>query len=378
MNEENKNIKKGYKNYTWLVLIALLALAFFMMRELYKYNEFFTGRDSYIFIAATLIGGFLAYSTIYQIGKLIFGLLSGMKLVSANILIFNFYKEKGKLKFSFGLPEGWVGSMLMVPGKEDYNKVKPVLYHFGGLFGYFFAALVSILVCLMLEIGDSTKAALYTSCIVAVIGFLVIFLNLIPLYSDGLNDGFTIRLLLNKNNKKAYLDNALQKSALLYSNGEIKNYEYDNYDDIFQAESLLYKYYFYMNQNDQFYAEKIVDRMIENKAFLSLENAQVAVCNKMYFVLLKEGDDYCYDYYYGLDKEYRKFAVSKNNLEAIKTGILLSAKVEKSYDVYYYLTKTYKRSIDKYYPSRRKYEIALIEKSIKLAEEKYPDWKDEE
>ena len=59
MNEENKNIKKGYKNYTWLVLIALLALAFFMMRELYKYNDFFTGKDSYIFIAATLIGGFL-------------------------------------------------------------------------------------------------------------------------------------------------------------------------------------------------------------------------------------------------------------------------------------------------------------------------------
>ena len=89
MNEENKNVKKGYKNYTWLVLIALLALAFFMMRELYKSNDFFTGRDSYIFIAATLIGGFLAYSTIYQIGKLIFGLIAGMKLVSANILIFN-------------------------------------------------------------------------------------------------------------------------------------------------------------------------------------------------------------------------------------------------------------------------------------------------
>ena len=133
-----------------------------------------------------------------------------------------------------------------------------------------------------------------------------------------------------------------------------------------------------MNQNDQFYGEKVIDKMISHKDFLSTENLQIAFSNKMYFVLLKECDDYCYDYYYALDKESRKFAVSKNSLEAIKTGILLAAKVEKSYDVYYYLTRAYKRTIDKYYPSRRKYEIALIEKSIKLAEEKYPDWKDEE
>ena len=374
--EENKNTRKPYKNYTWIVMLGLLVLAFFMLRELYKNQQFFSGNESYIFIALTLIGGFLGYSVVYQLGKLIFGLIAKMKLVSINILVFNIYKEKGKLKFGFGLPEGWIGNMLMVPGNENYKKVKPILYHFGGLFAYIFVAALSTLICFIV---DPTKAALYTALVVAVIGFLVIFVNLIPLYSDGLNDGFIIRLLINKKNKKPYLDNLLQKSALLYGNGEIVgNYEYDSYDDIFEAESLLYKYYFYMNQNDQFYGEKTIDRMIENKAFLSSENAQVAFSNKMYFVLLKESDDYCYDYYYNIDKEYRKFAMSKNNLEAIKTGLLLSAKVEKAYDLYAHLLNSYKKAIEKYYPSRRKYEIALIEKSIKLVEEKYPDWKNEE
>lgn len=372
MSEEIKNKRNPYKNYSWLVYIALLVFALVIFKNLYQYNEYF---DAIPFAIITLIGGFAGYYIVYILGKLIFGLIGKMKFISIHILFIKIYKENNKIKYALELSDSILGNVFMIPSTNDYNKVKPILYHFGGFISFMFVTVISVTVCYFID----PSAALYTSLVLAFIGLLVIFINLNPLYSDSLTDGFAIRLLLNKKNKKPYLDNLLQKNALIYSNGTLNGaYKYDEYNDIFQAESLLYLYYYYMNQNDTFLAEKVLDKMIDNKDFLSLENVQLAYCNKMYFMLQKESNEYCYDYFYSLNKEYRKFSITKGNLEAVKTGLLLSAKVEKSYELYDYLLRSYKKSIDKYYSSRRKYEIALIEKSIKQVEEMFPEWKNEE
>lgn len=368
----NRERKKPYKNYTWFVLIVLLIVAFVILKSLYEENTHFSGNESYYFIFGTIIGGFLGYSIIYQLGKLVFGLLSGMKFVSISLLIFNIAKVQGETKFSVGAPEGWLGNTHMIPGNENYDKVKPILYHFGGLFAYIIAAIGSSLICLAL---DSTRKLLFVALVCAVIGLLVILLNLMPLYSDGLNDGFTIRLLLEKENKKPYLDNLLQYNALHYGNGSLKeDYNYERYDDAFQAASLLYKYYFYMENKEHRNAEKICDMMIDYKDYLSFEAKQIAYNGKLYFMLLRETDEVCYDYFYSIDKDFRKFPVSKDSLEGIKTGLLIASKVEKSYDLYEYLVNAYPKLVDSYYPTKVKREMELIEKSLNIVAEQHPDW----
>lgn len=372
----NETRKKPYKNYTWFVLLVLLIVAFVILKSLYEENTHFTGNETYYFIFGTIIGGFLGYSIIYQLGKLVFGLLGKMKFVSISLIIFNFYKKDNKINFEIGAPEGWLGNTHMIPGSDDYNKVNPFLLHFGGLFAYVITVISSSLICYAL---DSSRKALFVALVCAVIGLLVILLNLMPLYSDGQNDGFTIRLLLNKENKKPYLDNLLQYNALHYGNGTLKeDYKYNRYDDIFQAASLLYKYYFYMENKEHRAAEKICDMMIDYKDYLPLETVQIAYNGKLYFMLLRESDEVCYDYYYSLNKDYRKFPVSKDSLEGIKTGLLIASKVEKSYDLYEYLTIAYPKLIDSYYDSQVKRELELIQKSLNIVASEHKDWVSED
>ena len=371
MNQENK--RKPYSNYSWAIVVVLLALAVAILQSVYNKNDFFLGDSNLIFIVSSFIGGYIVYSIVYNIGKAIFGKIAKMEFVSLNLLFFEIKKVKGKLTVDFAIPEGWSGNAHMV--EKEGKECSPILFHFGGLFTYLIVAVLSSVVCFLL---DDTRKLLYISLVVACVGLLVLVVNLLPFYTDGVNDGFAIRLLLNKDNRRAYLDNCKQYAALMYNHNELFETKYDHYDDVLQAESLAYLYHYYMVQKDYENAKKVCDLMIENEKFLALESRQLAYNGKLYFMLLSESDETCYDYYYSLNKDYRNYSISKSSLECIKVGLLISSKVERSYELYDYLLSQYHKVIDSFYEVRKDSELQLIDEAIALVEEKHPEWKNEE
>ncbi len=373
--EKNDNVKvakKPYRNYTWFVLLVVIALAIMIIQTVYSNNRFFNGNLAIVFIVCTLIGGYAGYTIIYELGKLLFGKISKLNFVSINLLFLTIYKANNSFKLKFVFPEGWGGNLHMSYKEDDINKTKPILYLCGGFISVILVAIISCLVAYI--IGD--KAILYTCLVLSCIGLLVLMANLLPFYTDGISDGFAIRLLLDSENKKTYLDNCNQYAYLNYSLGALKEYQYDNYCDVLQAESLIYRYYFYMDNKQYSKAKECVELMLANKDYLTLESRQIAYNAKLYFMLLNESDEVCYDYYYSLDKVYRNFPISKDSLEGVKVGMLVALKIEKTYDVYGYLLANYHKMEDLYYPTRKDAELELIQKSINIVEQRNPDWKD--
>lgn len=373
MDEEKSKKRKPYRNYLWFVLIVVLLIAIIIIRTLLQSNSnFFVGQEKTMFVILSFVLGILLYVIVYQIGKLIFALLSGFKVISANILILNFVKRDNKLKVEFVFPEGWGGAIHVIPNKE-YNKCKPILFHFGG---FIFTLLFVLIASLIMYFVDPTRKLVYIILTLSMMGIIVLIVNMIPVYTDGINDGFAIRLLLDKNNKKAYLDNLYQYDALYLGNRELQDFSYADYDDIFQAYSLIYRYYYFMNKDDLESAKKVCDLMLEHRGFINSENIELAESNKLYFMLISESDEKCYDYYYSLSKEYRNFAISTSNYETLKTGLLIASKIEKTYDLYEHLLKSEKKTKDIYFKSRLAHEEKLVLKSQEIVLNAFPDWKD--
>ena len=378
MNDESekKVLKKPYRNYSWFVFVVVIVLAITLLQTVFQpRNEFFTGNEVFLFIFFSILGGFIAYTIIYVLGKFIFGKICKMRLISINILFIRWKRIDGKLVTEFTLPDGWGGSVSMAPN-ADYDQCHPILYHFGGTI---FSILVMILSSSILLSIDSSKKLGYISLVVACVGLLVLVANLMPFWTDSIGDGFAIRLLLNKENRKVYFDNALQYEALLTGQGSLNpDYEYDHYNDTLQAESLIYRYYYWLNNENYEKAEAIVDLLLENKKYLSNENALIAQNAKLYFSLLRKNNDESYDYYYSLERDIRHYSISTTSLESIKTGLLVAAKVEKTYDLYHHLKKSIQKLENDYYFTLKETELKLIQQSIELVEAMYPDWKNEE
>ncbi len=373
MDGEKSKKRKSYRNYLWFVLIVILLFAIIIIRTLLQGdNKFFVGKEKTMFVILSFVFGIMLYIIVYQIGKIIFALLSGFKIISANILVLNFVKKENKFKIEFVFPEGWGGLIHVIPNK-DYDKCKPILFHFGGsILTIIFAVLASLIAYFV----DPTRKLVYILLTLSIMGIIVLIANMIPVYTDGINDGFAIRLLLEKKNKKAYLDNLYQYEALYLGNRELQDFSYDDYDDTFQAYSLIYRYYYFMDKEDFNSAKEVCELMLEHRGFVSSEDVEIAESNKLYFMLISESDEKCYDYYYSLDKGYRNYAISTSNYETLKTGLLVASKIEKTYDLFEHLLKSENKTKESYYKTRVAYEEKLVLKAKEAVYKTFPDWED--
>ena len=132
-------------------------------------------------IILLLIAGviaFILHVIIHEAGHLVFGLLSGYKFISFRVFDFKIIKdENGKFKIRYERLAGTGGQCLMRAPEYIEGKFKYKLYLLGGVT---FNLVFSIVFWLILPS--------YYTLLFALIGFVLAFLNLIPM---GFNDGMT-------------------------------------------------------------------------------------------------------------------------------------------------------------------------------------------
>ena len=132
-------------------------------------------------IILLLIAGvvvFILQVIIHEAGHLVFGLLSGYKFISFRVFDFKIIKdENGKLNFRYEKIAGTGGQCLMRASEYIEGKFKYKLYLLGGVT---FNIVFSVVFWLVLPS--------YYTLLFALIGFVLAFLNLIPM---GFNDGMT-------------------------------------------------------------------------------------------------------------------------------------------------------------------------------------------
>ena len=132
-------------------------------------------------IILLLIAGviaFILHIIVHEAGHLVFGLLSGYKFISFRVFDFKIIKDvNGKLKIRFERLAGTGGQCLMRAPEYVEGKFKYKLYLLGGVT---FNIVFSVVFWLVLPS--------YYTLLFALIGFVLAFLNLIPM---GFNDGMT-------------------------------------------------------------------------------------------------------------------------------------------------------------------------------------------
>lgn len=182
---------------TWLILSIFIAVGIVIGVVLGVFSDRlaelgfdFDGNDLILGLFLSLIPTVIIHET----GHLVFGLVTGHRLVCFRILFFAFYKREGKLKFGMYMVPGTAGQCLMVPpeGKKfPFSK----LMHLGGvLFNLGQTVLFLVILIFTASFLSSFVTMLFAGFVLW--GIVFALTNGIP-HKNGTmaNDGYNARAL---------------------------------------------------------------------------------------------------------------------------------------------------------------------------------------
>ncbi len=366
-NEEKEIKPAPYKNWSIAVFVILLAFLFVLGRELFSK---FSSDNIMLFTIVTVVIGYLLNTIIYELGHLIFGKIAGYRLLEFNLFGLAFKKQQGQLKFGLSAFENIGGKTTMVPKSE---KAKPILYLFGG--GILYVIVSAALFAFALsskDLGDITWGIF----IIIAIGMVIIVYNLLPLRMDSYTDGFIIRMLVTrKGSVKAYHDNLLQEEALNNDIEQLKLVEYEDYANTFEAQSLIYKYYYYIH-HDQFEdAEKTADMIIKVSSYLLDESIGEAYSAKAYFILMNKGVEETNKFLWEIKKAERNFISSSSQFQTMKSALGIVGLIDNNFDEYDYIMHKFDKVKDHYrYQARIEDEMKMINAVLEKIKKNNPSW----
>lgn len=370
-----KKQKPKYRNYSIYIYIVIIIIAYFLGTAIFGESVSLFGNEIWMYAIVSIIIGYIATVIFYELGKLLFGYIAGYHLIYINIFGFTLISTKNKLSFKYQGIENYGGKTLMAPNDEDGKKSHPGLYLLGGaiLTIIIMGSLLGLSFYLTSLLNDETYQ--YCTYMICGVSLLILLLNLIPFFNDTLLDGFILRLLsANDENYLAYHHYLYNEEALYTAKHDLKVYEYQNYDEFFQAFSLIHNYYYYIDNNDISLAENMVDKALENASLLIDSLSIKAYSFKYYFMLTRGEDTLVEEQYWALDSSIRKGISSHKDFEMLKTSLLIASLIDLNYDLYEYITTKINSKKKKYYLLRQNKEDALIEKTLEYIKVKKPEW----
>jgi len=197
--------KKKQKAPVAVLVIALLfgfiwgISSSFYMDKLAEQISFFENFFlEYLVFLLTLFLAFFLQTVIHEAGHLIFGLMTGYKLVSFRIGSFIWLKSDGKIKLKRYSLAGTGGQCLMVPPEMKNGKIPYVLYNLGGCLNNLIFSLVFIILSCIFR--DNAFAS-FIFINLAIPGVLLLFLNGIPMTTASVDNDGKNALSLGKNSK---------------------------------------------------------------------------------------------------------------------------------------------------------------------------------
>lgn len=375
--EENKTKKEypKYRNYSLWILVVILLVAWFIGRNVFLDASRIFGNNVWIFALVSLIATYILNSLLYELGKCLFGWIAGYRLNYLNFFGITFQRAKGKTRIVTRAWENYGTRTVMAP-KHPEEKTHPALYLLGG--SIFTAVLnIAILVTCVL-ISTRSYDTLYQCCayVQCMIGLIVLVLNLAPFLSDGLSDGFLLRLILTSpESRRIFHDNLYQEEALYTGKHDLKEVTYEDDHNLLAVRALIYQYYYHVHTGNLQAAEQSVLRIFDVKEYAMEEDVLTAYSLKYFFLLLRGGEEKISEEYWALPKSQRKYCSSYASFETLKTALLIASLIDLNYDLYEYITtKIDKRKSDYDLIYRSEDEEKLIQLALHTIEKRKPEW----
>jgi len=271
--------KKKYLdlNMSWIMLIVLGLATFGIAYALQQSPQANLGSG---YIILFVIASYIASLIIYNLGKLLFGYISGYTLSRLEILGLQIVAADGKLKARYIIKNFFELHMNLMPRSKE-EEPKPTLMLLGGTIMY---AIFTVVIIVVSFLGIPFYLTLCLRYGLA-IGALLVFYEMFPCKLDVPNDMYLLLITNGQDNKKAF-NNILRNNNAEYAGLPIDAIEFSSYDGSrITPQTLLFRLRSQVYSNDYQEALKTVELM--NNLKLNVPSCQQveAMYEKIYLYL---------------------------------------------------------------------------------------------
>ena len=359
------------------LLIMALAVLFGLnvLRAHYASSEL--GNYYFLFVIGAILVGVLFNAIIFELAHRLGAKIGKYQVISTNILGVLFFYEDKKLKVKFSGYDGLTGETKIVPMKDVKKEPNPTAYLWFGTLFYFVELIVSIVLFVFLN-GDKMPAYAknigYFLLIVAVIGGMILFYNILPLHLDSTTDGYRLTMVGNAANRKAF--NELLRVEYEISQGN-SNVEIATFTDItnFTADLNLNKVYLLLDKRQYKEAEELLDIILNGKETLSPKVYVRARAQKIYINIISKSLEEARVFYDEQVPMAERREISNDlSMACIRTYLLMSGLLDKSRSESMIAINNVNKGISRTPKQRRNIEISLFNEALEKVSQLHPDW----
>lgn len=378
----------SYIVYALILIAAILTVVFAI-------NPLLSGEDAYliglpvfsyspvVYSIITIVISIIFGSILVEVGHVLGAKIGKYKIISVNILYFNFYKTKnaqGKdtFKFRFKSFDGLTGETIVMPvtGKDGKYISKPgAMIYLPNLLLALFTALSFL--GYVLSIRDTLVFAPLSLYLVLVFG-IMLFYNIIPTKLDSITDGYQMKICSKKSNIPAFNESLRIRSCNILGIDPGETIVFDEVTD-YTFEINLVEVYKLLAKNDYASAYKILNKMYKLRESLNASNKAKLIGQMIYILLIDPNNLANVElakkiYYSEITSEEKRDVSNASYIETIRAYILVSGILELSETEVQYATSRANSAYRKVESGRKDIEKVLYQNALKLVKEKHPKW----
>ncbi len=368
--------------FVWLLILGGAAAYFFFGIRPQANNSFIFQETNWVvyvlFFIAAVVVGVIVNAIIFEIAHVLGAKVGRYNIVSTNVLGFTFYKEDGKRKFHFSHFDGLTGETKILPkdnAKKEPNPTAFLLY--GSLF--FGVEIVLVIFAFLFITTSPNKTDLavdmaYFILTIGVTGAAILFYNIVPFRLDSLTDGYRLRLVGSRKNRRAFNQLLITEVTGQISKEQEEKVFKGEKDSNFSTDMNLNKAYLLLGEEKFQEAEKILNDIVNDKK--SGHKIVATAENQLIYInlltnSLEEARLFC-DERVSMSK--KREISSDQSMGAIRTYVLISGLIDKSNSECLRALEWSKKSFKRVPEQRKPLERVLFNKALEKVINAHPNW----
>lgn len=366
-------IKKGPKkdfldlNFSWFMLVFIGLATFGIAFAVQKLDEVSLGTG---YIILFVIIAFAIAIVAYNLGKILFGYVTGYKVGRIEVLGLQLTFTQSKTKAKYLIEDFAELHLVMVPRKG--NDSKPTLMFLGGVIFYAITAAV-ILGVSFLDMSVSVSVLLRYG---TALGSLIVFYELCPVKLDVPNDMYLLIVTSGEENTKAYNDVLKYRYAEML--GEFTEpISYASYENSkIKAQTLVSLLHSEVYAGDYKAALTTLDKIEFYKSYINDNDIAESMYEKMYVYLIHGRSSEAGKYVLTMEHQIKKTSDFHPSISTLRTDISISGLVDNSLDESKDSIEEFKKECEFLGETDRvKMDLDLANNSIARINKAHPDWR---
>ena len=318
----------------WIVVFAGYITYFFVLVQPFfrdGYSGFNNWFGYFFTFLLEIVLGIIVTAILLEVFHIIGAKIGGYKVISVNILGFNFYKDDNKTRFRFAKFDGLTGETKIIPNQKRNKEANPNWYIFlnSVFFIIEFGALYFVFYFFKDDASYFLKNLARGALTFGLTAMVIWLYNLLPIQMESMNDGYRFALSKGKEKRKAFNKKLLESYTDISSVTEQTENEEKQEEVIIPSDNSIDSIYAYLILKQKDKALEVCENVLNDKSFH--KRVLEVKCLRFYIQVidapLDEGKE-LYDKDFSLNE--RREVSQENELPFIEAYALMAGLFDKS------------------------------------------------